>query len=142
MNQTLVPVAVAVFHRPLPGGNYQTWIQERTYGALKGMWEFPGGKVEAGETSWQALVREIKEETDVDIRSQGKLLGIFPHDYGDKRVLLHVFIVDWEEALSRAEGKAVSITPQSDGREWQVPLLEANYGLVEHVRRALYDEGA
>jgi mutator protein MutT len=139
MIPVLVPVAVSVFYRRCSDGTFQTWIQQRTDGPLKGLWEFPGGKIEPGETSWQALVREIKEETNVDIRSQGQLLGVFPHDYGDKRVLLYVFMVEWEESLGQAQGMTVPITPQTTGREWAFPLLEANYGLVEHVRRALYD---
>lgn len=40
---------------------------QRGYGDLKGQWEFPGGKIEPGETGEQAIIREIKEELDVDI---------------------------------------------------------------------------
>ncbi len=58
-----------------------------------GKWEFPGGKVESGETIEQTLFRELKEEIGIEVLSCQPLLKI-PHDYGDKQVLLDVFIVD------------------------------------------------
>ena len=134
----LVPVSVAMFTRPTPSG-FDTWIQQRTDGPLNGQWEFPGGKIEKGEDAWQALIREIFEETSVVISGTGKFLGIFSHDYGDKRVLLHVYQVPWEESLSQASGLAVPLLKTSTGREWELPLLPANFRLVEHLCRALYD---
>lgn len=136
----LVPVAVAMFVRPHED-IYQTWIQQRTYGALQGQWEFPGGKIEANETPWEALVREVGEETGVQVKGQGVALGIFPHDYGDKRVLLHIWRVPWEEDLLKAPGLIVPLASVTTGHEWNVPLLPANFALVEHLRRALYDRG-
>ena len=58
-----------------------------------GKWEFPGGKVEVGETTAQALARELKEEVNIEILSCQPLTTIH-HDYGDKKVCLEVFIVD------------------------------------------------
>lgn len=52
----------------------------RGYGDYKGQWEFPGGKIESGETQQQALIREIKEELDTDIEV-GDLIGTIEYDY-------------------------------------------------------------
>ena len=52
----------------------------RGYGEFKGQWEFPGGKIEEGETSEEALVREIKEELETEIRV-GELIHTVEYDY-------------------------------------------------------------
>ncbi len=58
-----------------------------------GKWEFPGGKVETGETVHEALHRELKEEVAIDVLTCTPFMQI-SHDYGDKKVLLDVFAVD------------------------------------------------
>ena len=58
-----------------------------------GKWEFPGGKVEPGESVAQALARELKEEVAIEVLTCSPLLTI-NHDYLDKSVCLEVFIVD------------------------------------------------
>ena len=64
---------------------------QRGYGEFKGGWEFPGGKIELGETPRQALVREIKEELDVNIQV-GDFLHTVEYDYPSFHLTMHCFI--------------------------------------------------
>ena len=64
---------------------------QRGYGEFKGWWEFPGGKIEAGEDPQSALVREIKEELDAEI-SVGKLLQTVEWDYPTFHLTMHCYI--------------------------------------------------
>lgn len=77
-----------------------------------GLWEFPGGKVEAGEAVYAALRRELREELNICVEQAAPLIQI-PHDYGDRRVFLDV----WE--VTRFSG-----TPQAlEGQplQWLMP---------------------
>src|SRR5690554_1447331 len=102
--RTLIHVAVGVIWR---GG--RVLIARRPEGAHQGgLLEFPGGKVEPGETVQQALVRELLEETAVTV-SPGDLqplIGI-RHDYGDKEVFLDV----WEARVSSGEPRGLEGQP-------------------------------
>lgn len=64
---------------------------QRGYGELKGGWEFPGGKVEAGETNQQALIREIKEELDIEIEVGRHLLTV-EYDYPEFHLSMDCFV--------------------------------------------------
>jgi mutator protein MutT len=57
---------------------------------LEGMWEFPGGKVHAGESHDDALRRELREELDVDVELRDQVFEI-THDYGDRTITLHFY---------------------------------------------------
>lgn len=70
-------------------------ITRRAPGAHQGdLWEFPGGKVEAGESLSTALIRELREELGIAVGRTSALLEV-RHDYADKSVLLDVHIV-WD----------------------------------------------
>ena len=87
--QKVVHVAVGVIVR-----EQQYFLTKRLDSAHQGgKWEFPGGKVEENETVAQALHRELQEEIAIDTLSCYPLIEI-SHDYGDKKVLLDVYVVD------------------------------------------------
>ena len=75
-----IKVVAAVIFRTAESGNKEVLATQRGYGEFKDWWEFPGGKIEEGETPQQALTREIKEELDTEI-SVGDLIGTIEYDY-------------------------------------------------------------
>jgi len=70
-------------------------IQKRpAKGLLGGLWEFPGGKIERGESDKDALLREIKEETDLDV-NMGEKIGTIKHAYTHFKINLAAYYCDW-----------------------------------------------
>ena len=81
-----IEVVAAILHRD--GAYFAT---QRGYGEFEGMWEFPGGKIEFGETHDVALKREIQEELGVDIIIE-KLLCTTEYDYPLFHLKLHCYL--------------------------------------------------
>ena len=69
----------------------KVFATQRGYGQWQGWWEFPGGKIEAGERPQEALVREIREELEAEIEV-GELLQTVEWDYPDFHLTMHCFI--------------------------------------------------
>ncbi|HEY5020074.1 MAG TPA: 8-oxo-dGTP diphosphatase MutT [Steroidobacteraceae bacterium] len=85
---------VQVVAAALYDGEGRVLIAERPPGKhLAGRWEFPGGKIDAGETERQALARELAEELGVVLGSGHPLLHV-AHDYDDRRVEISLWLVE------------------------------------------------
>lgn len=81
-----IEVVAAIIHRD--GAYFAT---QRGYGEFEGMWEFPGGKIEPGESREDALKREIQEELGVDI-TIGELLCTTEYDYPTFHLTMHCYL--------------------------------------------------
>ncbi|WP_373083932.1 8-oxo-dGTP diphosphatase MutT [Zhongshania sp.] len=130
---TRVHVAVGVVFNPLG----DILIARRANDAHQGgLWEFPGGKVEAGEGVCDALARELHEELGIHIElASCRSLIEINHDYGDKRVCLDVWLVSRfsGEAIGR-EGQPLRwVSPQALS-DYVFPA--ANVAIVEAIQCA------
>ena len=69
------------------------FITRRSYGEFADMWEFPGGKIELGESREEALIREVKEELELDINNLEYLTTV-DYDYPNFHLTMHCFICE------------------------------------------------
>ena len=105
----------------------------RGYGDLKGGWEFPGGKVEPGETPQQALKREIMEELSTEIKV-GELIDTIEYDYPTFHLSMDCFwaeVITGQLELKEAEAAKWLTKDQLESVAW----LPADITLIDKIRR-------
>ena len=106
---------------------------QRGYGPWKGWWEFPGGKMEAGESPQEALVREIREELDAEI-CVGELLETVEWDYPEFHLTMHCFLcslVSLKVHLNEHSQARWLTTETLDSVQW----LPADEGLIRTLKK-------
>ena len=110
-------------------------IAERIGGGIfDGLWEFPGGKIAADETSMQALSRELAEELGIEVTACASFMNLH-HEYDDRIVTIEFFIVsDWNSDPVGREGQALRWVPREslDAEE----LLPADVPVVEALQKS------
>ena len=111
---------------------------QRGYGNYKDWWEFPGGKIEAGESPQEALRREISEELDTEI-AVGQLLTSVEYDYPEFHMSMDCFICTVVSGqLTLLEHEAARWL--GAGELWQVRWLPSDIKVIEELEKYLNKE--
>lgn len=124
--KTIEVVAAVIKHED------KIFATQRGYGEFKDGWEFPGGKIESGETPEQALIREIREELDTEIEV-GELIDTVEYDYPQFHLTMHCFwcrIKTGNLVLKEHEAAKWLRKEELDSVEW----LPADKDLIQLLR--------
>ena len=130
-----VKVVAAIIKAVNENGETIIFATQRGYGDFKGGWEFPGGKIESGETPQEALKREIIEELDTEV-SVGELMDTVEYDYPQFHLSMDCFwcqIVRGNLVLKEHEAARWLAKDELNNVEW----LPADITLIEKIRNLL-----
>lgn len=104
---------------------------------MAGLWEFPGGKIEAGEQPEQSLIRELKEELGIVVREECLApLTFASHVYPDFHLLMPLYVCRrWEGAVIAQEGQKLAWVKPNKLRDFEMP--PADVPLIAHLTSLL-----
>ena len=127
----MIKVVAAVIQSADEQGTPVVFATQRGYGDYKDWWEFPGGKVEPGETPKEALVREIREELDAEIEVE-RFLTTVEYDYPAFHLSMDCFWCNLKNGhLTLLEHEAARWLPLEN--LWQVDWLPADVLVVKAI---------
>lgn len=134
----IIKVVAAIICNDMERKN-KIFATARGYGDLKGGWEFPGGKVEPGETPQQALKREIMEELSTEIKV-GELIDTIEYDYPTFHLSMDCFwaeVITGRLELKEAEAAKWLTKDQLESVAW----LPADITLIDKIRQYMNEDG-
>ena len=130
-----IRVVAAIIKDTNKNGESIIFATQRGYGEFKDGWEFPGGKIEEGETPQEALQREIMEELNTEI-NVGELIDTLEYDYPTFHLSMDCFwaeVVSGEIVLKEHEAAKWLKKEELDSVEW----LPADIALIEEVKKGM-----
>ena len=130
MNRKTIEVVAAIIIK-----DDHVFATQRGYGDFKGWWEFPGGKIEAGESPEEALVREIHEELDTEIEV-GELLETVEWDYPNFHLKMHCYICSQKSGSLQLNEHSAAAWLNKDTLH-SVKWLPADEGLITLLKKRL-----
>ena len=132
-----IRVVAAIIKKINEKGEPVIFATQRGYGDFKGGWEFPGGKIEEGETPEKALVREIQEELKTEILVGG-LIETIEYDYPEFHLSMDCFwaeIISGNLVLTEHEAAKWLTKEELDSVEW----LPADISLLEKIKKSMLE---
>lgn len=130
-----IHVVAAIIRDTNENGEPIIFATQRGYGDFKGGWEFPGGKIEEGETPQEALQREIMEELNTEIKV-GELVDTIEYDYPTFHLSMDCFwaeVISGDLVLKEHEAAKWLTKEELNSVEW----LPADITLIEEVKRGM-----
>ena len=128
----VIEVVAAIIHDE----EGRIFATQRGYGPMKDGWEFPGGKMESGETPEEALKREIWEELETRIEVE-QLFETIDYDYPDFHLTMHCYICKVESGkltLKEHEAARWLTKEQLSSIDW----LPADRSIIGHLKESIY----
>lgn len=136
MNKVVL-VSITLFIKDMEETGFSLWMQKR---ADNGLWEFPGGKIEPGESAMEASLREVWEEVGLKIPLNPLNFKSYPYSYEQKNIILHVFLCPFSQ-IPEDKGiwEKIDFKSKSGYLEGKIPPINhlvidevADYLMVEH----------